>query len=52
MPRRQTPPTTIYELEVTLRESMPRIWRRLLAPTDTTLHRLHAILMNFDDQNR
>ncbi len=44
MPRRQTHPTAIYELEVTRRESTPRIWRRLLAPANTTLHRLHAIL--------
>jgi len=43
MPRRRSP-HAIYELEVTLRESTPRIWRRLLAPADTTLHRLHAIL--------
>ena len=43
MPRRRSP-TAIYELEVTLRESTPRIWRRLLVPADTTLHRLHAIL--------
>ncbi len=28
----------IYELEVTLRESAPRIWRRLLVPEATTLH--------------
>ncbi len=34
----------IYELEVTLRESAPRIWRRLLVPGATTLHRLHAIM--------
>ncbi len=43
MPRRRSP-TAIYELEVALRESTPRIWRRLLAPADTTLHRLHAIV--------
>lgn len=36
--------TAIYELEMMLRESAPRIWRRLLVPADTTLHRLHAIL--------
>ncbi len=42
MPRRRS--DAIYELEVTLRESVPRSWRRMLVPADTTLHRLHAIL--------
>lgn len=43
MPRRRNPPA-IYTLEMTLWESAPRIWRRLLVPADTTLHRLHALL--------
>jgi len=34
----------IYELEVTLRESDPRIWRRVLVPGATTLDRLHEIV--------
>ncbi len=34
----------IYELEMTLHESAPRIWRRLLVPGTTTVHRLHHIL--------
>ena len=34
----------IYTLEVTLRESDPRIWRRVLVPGATTLDRLHEIV--------
>jgi hypothetical protein len=36
--------TAIYDLEVTLRESAPRIWRRVLVPGSATLARLHTIL--------
>jgi len=34
----------IYDLEVTLRGSEPRIWRRVLVPGATTLDRLHEIV--------
>jgi len=34
----------IYTLEVTLRESEPRIWRRVLVPGATTLDQLHEIV--------
>ena len=34
----------IYELTVTLRESTPRIWRRLLVPSTITLSDLHTVL--------
>jgi len=34
----------IYTLEVTLRGSEPRIWRRVLVPRATTLDRLHEIV--------
>ncbi len=34
----------IYTLEVTLRESDPRIWRRVLVPGATTLDRLHELV--------
>ena len=44
MPATRPPADMIYELEMTLRESVPRIWRRVLVLGTTTLHRLHLIL--------
>ena len=43
-PRVRARSKTIYGLEMTLRESDPCIWRQLLVPASTTLHRLHEIL--------
>ena len=37
-------PTQIYQLKVTLQGSRPSIWRRILAPDDIFLPRLHAVL--------
>jgi hypothetical protein len=34
----------IYQLKVTLEESKPPIWRRLLVPSDVTLEKLHTII--------
>ena len=35
---------SLYQLRITLRETSPLIWRRLLVCSDTTLAQLHAIL--------
>ena len=35
---------TIYRLKVTLEETEPMIWRRILVPSNVSLHRLHLIL--------
>lgn len=37
-------PTSIYQLKVTLNDSKPPIWRRVLVPDTITLHQLHTIL--------
>jgi len=37
-------PTSIYQIKVTLNDSKPPIWRRILAPDTITLHQLHTIL--------
>jgi hypothetical protein len=34
----------IFELEVTLRESEPRIWRRVAVPADIRLSKLHLVV--------
>ena len=39
-----TPPDRVYQIKVTLRDSKPPIWRRLLVPADTTLYDLHRII--------
>ena len=36
--------TRIYQIKVTLNESKPPIWRRILAPGDITLEKFHYIL--------
>ncbi|MBN1659996.1 MAG: plasmid pRiA4b ORF-3 family protein [Anaerolineae bacterium] len=36
--------TPIYQVKVTLEESKPPIWRRILVPGDATLARLHTII--------
>lgn len=37
-------PTPIYQIKVTLRDTHPPIWRRILVPGNTTLLKLHDIL--------
>ena len=37
-------PAPIYQLKVTLNDTHPPIWRRILAPGNTTLRKLHDIL--------
>lgn len=37
-------PKAIYQLKVTLNDSKPPIWRRILVPDTVTLHQLHTIL--------
>ena len=37
-------PTTVYQIKVTLEDSKPPIWRRLLVPPNVTLGDLHYIL--------
>lgn len=36
--------TTVYQLRVTLEESDPPVWRRLLVPADMRLPQLHQVL--------
>jgi hypothetical protein len=45
MPAPQNP-LKIYQLKVTLAETEPAIWRRILIPSTVTLHRLNLILQN------
>ena len=37
-------PKSIYQIKVTLDDSKPPIWRRVLAPENVTLYQLHRIL--------
>lgn len=37
-------PTSIYQIKVTLKDSKPPIWRRVLVSDSISLHRLHTIL--------
>ena len=37
-------PTSIYQIKVTLNDSKPPIWRRILVPDSISLHQLHTIL--------
>jgi hypothetical protein len=39
-------PQEIYQLKITLLDSKPPIWRRLLVPSDLTLAQLHDVLQN------
>ena len=41
---KQNNPPAIYQIKVTLKETDPLIWRRILVPSNITLHRLHLIL--------
>jgi len=45
-------PGKIYQLKMSLRDSQPLIWRRVLVPEDFTLRQLHRVLqyvMNWED---
>ncbi len=37
-------PKSIYQIKVTLNDSKPPIWRRVLVPDSISLHQLHTIL--------
>lgn len=37
-------PKSIYQIKVTLKDSKPPIWRRVLVPDSISLHQLHTIL--------
>ena len=37
-------PKSIYQLKITLNDSKPPIWRRILVPDSISLHQLHTIL--------
>ena len=37
-------PSALYQLELTLADVQPAVWRRLLVPNDITLRRLHNII--------
>ncbi|MEB2287951.1 MAG: plasmid pRiA4b ORF-3 family protein [Anaerolineae bacterium] len=46
--------TSIYQLKVTLRDSKPPIWRRVLVPGDITLGELHDVIqavMDWDNSH-
>jgi hypothetical protein len=42
-------PKTVYQLKVTLDDSKPPIWRRILVPEDVTLADLHEIIQRAMD---
>ena len=44
MPEKAAITPEIYQLKVTIRHSMPKIWRRVLVSSDTNLGKLHRIL--------
>jgi len=43
-PKKTDPADTLLQLQVTLAESRPAIWRRLLVPAKINLSQLHAVL--------
>lgn len=40
----QERPSRVYQLKVTIKDTKPSVWRRLLVPENTTLLDLHGIL--------
>lgn len=50
MPRRTTwvkarsPDAPLYQLKITLKRSLPAIWRRVVVSTDMPLDRLHDVI--------
>ena len=48
-PTRSKIDVPIYQIKVTLKDSKPPIWRRILLRSDTTLGQLHHILQNVMD---
>lgn len=54
MPKSKSIPTEILQMKITLRDSRPPIWRRVLVADTTTLHQLHDIIqitMGWDDSH-
>jgi len=52
--KKMSAPPEIYQVKVTLLDSSPPIWRRLLVPADLTLARLHGVLqaaMGWEDDH-
>lgn len=43
-PKNNAPSVYIYQIKVTLRDSKPPIWRRILVPGNLSLNKLHDIL--------
>ena len=39
----------VYQIKMTLQDTEPPIWRRLLVPAGMTLHRLHRVLQTVMD---
>jgi len=46
MVKKGTAPVKTYQLKITLCDSRPEIWRRILVKSDTTLARLHDVLQS------